>query len=68
MVDVKPLLEMMTAQHNVYSGERFQLCGMSVGKIIVGRQDLSLSLPSYDRENINKLLRDQELKGCQETA
>ena len=41
MIDFKPLLEMMTAQQNVYSGERFQLCGMSVGKIIVGRQDLS---------------------------
>lgn len=68
MIDVKSLLEVMTAQNNVYNGERFQLSGMSVRKIIVSIQNLFLSLPIYDLENNNKLLRDLELKRCQETA
>lgn len=68
MIDVKSLLEVMTALNNVYNGERFQLCGMSVRKIIVSIQNLFLSFPIYDLENNNKLLRDLELKRCQETA
>lgn len=44
MIDVKSLLEVMAALNNVYNGERFQLCGMSVREIIVSIQN-SFSYP-----------------------
>ena len=52
MIDVKSLLEVMTALNNVYNGERFQLCGMSVRKIIVSIQNLFLrpDFPGAPRE------------------
>lgn len=42
--DVKPLLEIMTTQNNGYNSDRFQLCSMSPGKRIVGRQIFVLSV------------------------